>query len=81
MERYKSTWIGFDGKKHLGLIDKIKAILKANNYLIASEWEIPYGYRIKLSNDCIILIYPHKYKYCFQGKNVEKVSKLLKENL
>lgn len=81
MERYKSTWIGFDGKKHLGLIDKIKAILKANNYLIASEWEIPYGYRIKLSNDCIILIYPHKYKYCFQGKNVENVSKLLKENL
>ena len=62
-------------------IDKIKQILKLNNYLIASEMEIPYGYRIKLSNDCIINIYPHKFKYCFQGKNIEKVSKLLKERI
>lgn len=63
------------------MIEKIKEILKSNNYLIASEREIPYGYRIVLNNGCIILIYPHKWKYCFQGKNVEKVSKLLKELL
>ena len=62
-------------------INQIKQILKENNYLIAFEKEIPYGYRIKLSNDCIILIYPHKWKYCFQGKNIEQVSKLLKEKI
>ena len=63
------------------MIESIKKLLKQNNFLIEYEKEIPYGYRIKLSNGCIILIYPHKWKYCFQGKNVEKVSKLLKENL
>ena len=62
-------------------IQKIKEILKSNDYLIANEREIPYGYRIDLSNGCIILIYPHKFKYCFQGKNIEKVSKLLKERI
>lgn len=62
-------------------IEQIKELLKQNNYLIEAEYEIPYGYRIKLSNGCIILIYPHKFKYCFQGKNIEKVSKLLKESM
>ena len=62
-------------------IDQIKTILKDNNFLIEFEKEIPYGYRITLSNGCIILIYPHKFKYCFQGKNIEEVSKLLKENV
>lgn len=63
------------------MVEKIKELLKQNGYLIAFEKEIPYGYRIKLHNGCIILIYPHKWKYCFQGKNVENVSKLLKEKL
>ena len=62
-------------------IDKIKTILKDNNFLIVFEKEILYGYRIVLSNGCIILIYPHKFKYCFQGKNVESVSKVLKESM
>lgn len=61
-------------------IEKIKSILKDNNYTIIFESEIPYGHKLKLLNGCIILIYPHKFKYCFQGKNVENVSKLLKES-
>lgn len=63
------------------MIEQIINLLKANNYLVASMWDIPYGKRINVSNGCIILVYPHKLKYCFQGKNVEKISKLLKENL
>ena len=63
------------------MTEQIINLLKANNYLIASMWDIPYGKRINVSNGCIILVYPHKSKYCFQGKNVEKISKLLKENL
>ena len=62
-------------------IQQIKTILKGNNYLIEFEREIPYGHRIQLSNGCIILIYPHKFKYCFQGKNIEEVSKALKEGM
>lgn len=65
----------------LEYIEKIKSILEDNNYTIIFESEIPYGYKLKLLNGCIILIYPHKFKYCFQGKNVEKVSKLLKESI
>ena len=63
------------------MVENIKDLLKQNGYLITFEKEIPYGHRIKLNNGCIILIYPHKWKYCFQGKNVENVSKLLKEKL
>lgn len=62
-------------------LDQIKTILKDNNFLIEFEKEIPYGYRITLLNGCIILIYPHKFKYCFLGKNIEIVSKLLKERI
>ena len=66
----------------LEYIESIKQILKNNKYLIEAEWgEIPYWYRINLSNGCVVLVYPHKRKYCFQGKNVEKISRLLKENL
>lgn len=65
----------------LEYVEKIKSVLKDNNHTIIFEGEIPYGYKLKLLNGCIILIYPHKFKYCFQGKNVEKVSKLLKENI
>ena len=63
------------------LQDYIISILKDNNYLIERVMQIPYGYRIKVNNGCIILVYPHKWKYCFQGKNIEPISKLLKEIL
>lgn len=63
------------------MTEQIINLLKENNYLIANVREIPYGQRIDVANGCIINVYPHKWKYCFQGKNVEKISKLLKEKL
>jgi predicted nucleotide-binding protein len=59
------------------LLNEIKLVLKQNNVIIASEVKIPYGTRLRLLGGAIINVYD-KGKYCFQGKNTENISKLLK---
>jgi len=59
------------------LSETIKNILLDNKFFILSEQKIPYGVRFNLLNGAILNIYD-KGKYCFQGKNVGAVSKLLK---
>lgn len=59
------------------LLNTIKLVLKQNNVIIASEFKIPYGTRLRLLGGAIINVYD-KGKYCFQGKNVDNILKLLK---
>lgn len=65
------------------MVQKIIQALKKNNIIINCEREIPYGTEIRLHNGAIILVYPHKSKYCFQGKieAVKQVSELLRKEL
>jgi ribonuclease HIII len=62
------------------LIETIKKLLIDNKFFIMKEEEINGGVRFRLLNGAIINVYK-KGKYCFQGKNIEKVLKLLRENI